>query len=433
MKRVVLLFFSVIFSMTVAAQQADSLAGKYLNESNWFRLQTLYRSDSIQMSPFIRCFSKAMLAQFFNRPAEANASIHRLLSDYQAETGFGNVASMMTLMARNHSHLGQNKEAGQLLRKFVAQLQGKVDEKVTVPFVAQARRYEALARYNVNHLTIQNNDTPVDFQLKEVGDSGQMLMFMKGKINGNTNDFIFDTGAGYNVITPELAQKYGLELLEGSIKTEGTRTIQGRIAIANHLVLGGIKLENVPFLVLDVTQGNEFIKGMTAPLQLIIGQPFLRLFGKYTIDFARQQIIFTHNTTRQDVESNLMLTGSDIMQVKITKDGHMFPVTLDTGATTTSMGPDYYKAFTTEVTRDGKWDIRGGSGYGGVVYNSVFVMPSITFEIGGKSVTMPKIAATAMSSEKNAIHSGFGRLGIDFFRLCQRVEIDNLNMTLHIQ
>ena len=433
MKRVVLLFFSVIFSMVVFAQDADSLAGKYLNESDWFRLQTLYRSDSTRMSPFIRCFSKAMLAQFLNKPAEANVSIRRLLSDYQKEIGFGNVTSMMTLMARNHSQLGQNKEAGQLLRKFVAQLQGKVDEKVTAPFVAQAERYEALARYNINHLATQTNNNPVDFQLKEVGDSGQVLMFMRGKINGKTNDFIFDTGAGYNVITPELAQKYGLELLEGSIRTEGTRTIQGRIAIAKHLVLGSITLENAPFLVLDVSQGNEMIKGMTAPLQLIIGQPFLRLFGKYTIDFAQRQIVFTRNTTPQDVESNLTLTGGDIMQVKATKDGRMFPITLDTGATTTSMGPDYYKDFTTEVTRDGKWDIRGGSGYGGVVYNSVFVMPSISFEIGGKSMTMHKIPVTAMSSEKNVIHSGYGRLGLDFFRQCQRVEIDNVNMTLRIQ
>ncbi|MGI6242674.1 MAG: pepsin/retropepsin-like aspartic protease family protein [Prevotella sp.] len=433
MKRVVLFFFSVIVSMAVFAQDADSLAGKYLNESDWFGLQTLYRSDSIRMSPFIRCFSKAMLTCFFNQPEEANIAIRRLLNDYQEEIGFGNVLSMMTLMARNHSHLGQYKEAGQLLRKFLTQLQGKVDEKVTAPLVAQAERYEALARYNINHLTTQGDNYPVDFRLKEVGDSAQMLMFMKGKINGKTNDFIFDTGAGYNVITPELAQMYGLEFLEGSIKTEGTRTIQGQMAIAKQLVLGGIKLENVPFLVLDVTQGNEFIKGMTAPLQLIIGQPFLRLFGKYTIDFDRQQIVFTRNVTRQDVESNLVLTGSDITQVKVGKDGHRFPMVLDTGATTSSMGPDYYKTFTAEITRTGKWDIRGGSGYGGIVYNSVFVMPSITFEIGGKSMTMPKIAVTAMSSEKNVIHAGYGRLGLDFFRQCKRVEIDNINMTFNIQ
>lgn len=432
MKRIVLLFFVFISGIAAFAQSADSLAGKYLNESDWFRLQTLYRSDSTRMSPFIRCFSKTMLAHFFNQPAQANAAIRQLLSGYQAEMGFGNVSSMMTLMGKNLSRLGQNKEAGQLLRKFIAQLQGKVDDKITAPFVAQAERYEALARYNVNHLTTQNDNNPVDFELKEVGDSGQVLMFMKGKINGKTNDFIFDTGAGYNVITPELAKKYRLELLEGSIKTEGTRVLQGRIAMAKELIVGNIKLENVPFLVLDVTQGNELIKGMTAPLQLIIGQPTLRLFDKYSIDFANRQIVFTRNAARQDVESNLVLTGSDIMQVNVSKDGRMFPLTIDTGATTSSMGTDYYKAFTAEVTRHGKWDIKGGSGYGGIVYNSVFVMPSISFAIRGKDITMQKMPVTAMSSEANAIQSGYGRLGLDFFRQCRRVEIDNVNMTFHI-
>lgn len=432
MKRAALFFFSVMIGMAAFAQHADSLAGKYLNEGDWFRLQTLYRTDSTRMSPFIQCFSKAMLAQFFNHPAEANAAIRELLGSYQKEMGFGNVSSMMTLMGKNLSSIGQNQEAGQLIRKFIGQLQGKVDEKITAPFIAHAERYEALARYHVNHLTSRRNEYRIDFRLKEVGGSGQALMYVKGKINGKTNDFVFDTGAGYNVITPQLVQKYGLELLEGSIRAEGMRAIQGRIAIARRLVLGDIKLENVPFLVLDADHGNELPQVDTSHFQLVIGQPVLQLFGKYTINFARRKIVFSRNTKRQHAESNLVMTGSGIMQAKAVRGEHVFPVTLDTGATTSSMELEFYKAFTAEITREGKHEVRGETGYGGVVYNNVYVMPSITFEMGGKSVTMPKMPVVATSGEGNTIHSGYGRLGLDFFRQCQHVEIDNVNMTFRI-
>ncbi len=433
MRRIVLLLLWAVAGTVAFAQSADSLARKYLNESDWFRLQRIYRTDSSKMSPLIRCFSSAMTAQFFNRPAEANASMRELLKVHQEDIGWGNVLSVMTMMGRNLSRMGQNKEAGRLLRNFMAQLQGNADEKVGASLAAQAERYEALSGYQTNHLTNLREDYHVDFGLRQVADSGQSLMFVKAKINGKTDDMVFDTGAGYNVITPRLAQMYGLKFLNIGITAEGTRTIQGELAIAEEFVVGDIVLENVPFVVLDVTQGNEKAVKETSRLQLIMGQPFLQLFGKYTIDFVSRQIHFVRNSPRQDVESNLVLTGSNVVQAKIVKDERMFPMIFDTGATTSFMAPEYYKAFSAEIARHGKWDIRGGLGFGGVVYNSVFVMPSVTIEAGGKRITMTDLPVIAISSEQNVTGSGYGRLGLDFLKQCDSVEVDNTNMTLHLR
>ena len=274
--------------------------------------------------------------------------------------------------------------------------------------------------------------TKVAFELREVGDSNQFLMFMRGKINGNSTDFIFDTGSTYNVISPEMARQYGLERLEKTVKVKGMKAMEGQLMLAKQLYIGGLRLQNLEFLVLNSTPDRESDKASAAQQSIILGQSTLRLFSKYTIDFAHRQIVFSRKSALNKANSNLVMTETGVMQVQVSKDGHRFPVTLDTGATTSTMGPDYYKTFTAEISRLGKWDIDGGSGYGGVVYNSVFVMPSITLQLADKSVRLPNISVISLSSHANVIHSGYGRLGLDFFRQCKRVEIDNTNMTFHI-
>ena len=65
-----------------ATENADSLAGVYLNTSDWFSLRRLVEERRDELSPFMSCFSDALLCSWSNRPEQACAAIERLLSEF---------------------------------------------------------------------------------------------------------------------------------------------------------------------------------------------------------------------------------------------------------------------------------------------------------------------------------------------------------------
>lgn len=272
----------------------------------------------------------------------------------------------------------------------------------------------------------------VAFRLQEVGDSGQVLMCIDGQLNGQAAAFVFDTGSSHNVISPALARRYGLQRLDGEMRVRGMRTVSGHLALARRLRLGRVVVDSVRFLVLDMAGGDASAHALADSLQLVVGQPLLRRYACYAVDFDRHEVVLGRTAVRRQGAARLSFTPGGVPQALVSKDGHAFRLTLDTGATTSSLGPDYYKAFAAEVARLGRWDVQGGSGYGGTVYSSVFVLPAVTLSLGSHAVALPRVPVVAMSSERTAIHSGYGRLGLDFFRRCRRVEIDHVNMTVSI-
>lgn len=410
------------------AQTADERAGEYINQRQWFALQDLCATDSAQMSPFIRLFAQSMTAQMFNRPAEANERILALIRQHQGQMGFANVYNMMLLLIDNYSRMGDNAAAASAARRFATQIDGKVPADNVAPVWVKERLYTALQGYDLYSTDTLDHTVPMAYT--QIADSTQGLITLRGSVNKRRADFIFDTGASYNVITPELARRYGLRLLDDSIQTQGTRSGGGQMAIADDITLGNVHLRNVPFAVLDIGAGNERIRHTVGRISLIIGQPLLRQYGRYTIDLANSTIHLYHHSARRPVRSNAYLDGA--LYAEITQDGHHMPIVLDTGADKTTLGKAYYKDFSALVARKGKWTIEGASGFGGIVYNSVFRLPQIAMQVGGRPFTLRNVSVAALSTG-NGLTENYGRLGMDFVRLWQQVTVDNTNMTIEVK
>lgn len=410
------------------AQTADERAGEYINQRQWFALQDLCATDSAQMSPFIRLFAQSMTAQMFNRPAEANERILALIRQHQGQMGFANVYNMMLLLIDNYSRMGDNAAAADAARRFATQIDGKVPADNVAPVWAKERLYTALQGYDLYSTDRLDHTVPMAYT--QIADSTQGLITLRGSVNKRQADFIFDTGASYNVITPELARRYGLRLLDDSIQAQGTRSGGGQMAIADDITLGDVHLRNVPFAVLDIGAGNERIRHTVGRISLIIGQPLLRQYGRYTIDLANSTLHLYHHSARRPVRSNAYLDGA--LYAEITQDGHHMPIVLDTGADKTTLGKAYYKDFSALVARKGKWTIEGASGFGGIVYNSVFRLPQIAMQVGGRPFTLRNVSVAALSTG-NGLTENYGRLGMDFVRLWQQVTVDNTNMTIEVK
>ncbi len=424
------LLMAVLFMCTVAcrAQEADASAGRCINEERWFELRDIYRADSSRMSPFIRLFSKTMLCQMFNRLADANENILALVRNHQKEMGMGNVCSMIMLYADNCSRLGDNAGAASALRRFAVQVEQTADSGFVAELHNREKMYASLAQYRLYDIT--GGDCKVPFRMVEVSDSAQALMFVDGKLNARAARMVFDTGAGYNVVTPEAARRYGMRIVAGHVLAEGTRRNAGSVAVADSLCIGQLVVRNAVFAVLDMSLGNERAAKMVSSLDIILGQPLLRQFGKYAVSFADNSITLTRNSQPVECTSNVCMRTTPVVEAE--SGGRSIALTLDTGAPGTMLGNAFYRDFSAEVAREGRWDIVPSAGYGGVGYDSVFRLPKVNMSVGGKTFALDNVPVSAMSTG-NALTEGYGRLGIDFFRMWKKVTVDNVNMTIAME
>ena len=437
MKRLFNILFALAWAVSLQAQQADSLVAASLNQGDWFRLQEVYRTDSNRISPFLRLFSKAMLDHFLGRPEAAVNDIRKILRDHQGELGSGNFISLMILLGKNYSLLGHDREAAAVMQSFIDAWKDRIDSLSLAPYVARELSYRALAEYNLYQFKKPMATYQVPFKIREVGDSTQLLFFAEGQINGHKGSFVLDTGASYNVITPDLAAAYGLKPIGGSTQVRGIKMLEGQTTLAENLQLGDLELRNVPFLVLDLQKGNKLPEHSMASLKLIVGQALLRQFASCTFDFAQDTLTLCPSTPAADdvgnLQPNLCFTEGDVLQVNARAGEHRYPLVLDSGSTTSWMGSDYYKDHTADVAREGKWNIKGGAGYGGVSYTSQFIMPQIALTIGESTFSMKQMPVNTMSSQQNSIDTSGGRLGNDFFRRWQQLTIDYTRMTLQLK
>lgn len=421
-------FISVLLlnAAPIAAQNADSLAGTYLNGSRWFELADLYAADSQRISPLLRDFSKAMLDQMFNRPRQAISSIRTLLRRHQTQLGGGNVASMMFLMATDYSKLNRQDSAAWLLETFLDQTK----DSPHFPLRDQARRsldvYRALSAYRLFETDGQQRyELPLRL---ERTDSAGALFIVPCSFNGKASKACFDTGASYNVISTQLAKKWGLRAVAHGVQVEGTARGEGDVVVADSISMGNLTMRNVPFVVLDLQANNAHAQSLMGSLELIIGQPFLTRFARYAIDLEQRAVCLYTDTVETHEKPTLCLPNS--LYAKVSRNGRVMDFAMDSGSTTSSLGTDYYRDFQSEVLAQGKWDIRGTAGYGGVSYNSVFVMPEVSLSIGSMPFSLKKVEVVAMSSHEGALTRGYGRLGNDFMQRWGRVEIDNANMVV---
>ena len=243
-----LLLASCLFvSINIQAQNADVRIGQLINESNWFELEhELKATPANSISPFLRQLATAMTHHYFNRPDSACTVLADLLNNHQQELG-DQTMSMVVLLSTNLTRIGHYNDAAGLLQNIYDQLTAMgTDSTLTEPYKAQAQQYRALAACDPLYQPLYKSD---EYRIPMViGDKdGQRSIEMNGSINGKEGRFLFDTGAGGNLITPKLARAYGLRSLDTDITVGGIGGMkQGGYAIADTLRIGGLTWLNVP-------------------------------------------------------------------------------------------------------------------------------------------------------------------------------------------
>lgn len=427
--RKLLLSLLLCTSLALSAQTADERAGTFMNRESWFDLQREMAANKDSLHPFLRDFGQALLDNFFNRPEAACASIGHLLNERQDEMGFDNTASMLYMMANNLSKLGENSKAADALKDFCDQLEGKVDATFLTTYRRKEQELRALAKYDLYQWNRPDGDLMLPFNVDSIGKKGSTAITLEGALNGKEQRFTLDTGAGVNVVTPEVAEACGMKMLDVAITAHGIRTGSGHLAIAEELKMGDLYMRNVPFYVLDMKTGEEKADRYMKHLEAIIGLPLLSQLQEVQLNFKSNRLVIPQTLTPAPAFApNICFNGKEILDIEVIYDHELLQMNFDSGSGVSQLNYPYYEKHKDRIERIAERDSVGMGGFGGTTRMAIYSLPGGCMQIGEYSGCVDTLMVVATPTDGSVHLSGDGMVGMDIFRSFSTVTINLKDM-----
>jgi predicted aspartyl protease len=257
-------------------------------------------------------------------------------------------------------------------------------------------------------------------------------LFIPVKVNGKQASYIVDTGANFSLISETEAKRLGLNISERSGARIGDSSgldLDFRVAVADRLTVGRMRLRHVPFFVMRDDQ-QPFVD-LPAGERGIIGLPVLLAFqtvrwnreGKFEIGFAPRA-----TPTRK---SNLCFEGlqpiveAEFRQSKIN-------IFLDTGATHTRALPLFAREFAAFVNEAGKKGSQRVTGVGGSVDVETIRLPELRLRINGSEVALSP-AEVLLRETASGLSWSHVWAGMDLLNQARVVTLDFKSMTLTLE
>ena len=250
-------------------------------------------------------------------------------------------------------------------------------------------------------------------------------------INGVHATYWFDTGAELSVLTESEAKRFGLQAHPLSVQVgdvNGTR-VNTRIAVADELSTGSIRIRHVAFLVLPDNQPpfNDQSPGSRG----LIGIPVLLAFKTFVWAADKCFKIGPESSNKRVPHAGLCFDGNHPV-VQVAYENRPLAFTLDTGATNTDLYPPFASAFPELIRSATKTDSYKMEGVGGAKYMEAATLESLKFSIGGFPATL-KSVGVLLKPTTDASRFFAGNLGIDLLQQSHQTTFDFKAMTLTLQ
>ena len=264
---------------------------------------------------------------------------------------------------------------------------------------------------------------PTPFARDKVG-----LPRAQATINGHAQEAVLDTGANLSVVSATTAERLGLrDLGQARVGSSSRTSVATRVAIADHVALGGFTLEHVVFLVLDDAQLEMPVPGGYR-IDAIIGLPVFRAIGK--VRFGKDGVLgLGGGQADASVAGNLSLVGSDLY-VEATVDGIVVPMHLDSGGSASSLSARFAAAHPQIVVGLPRSRQRL-AGAGGATERDIAQWRDVEVSVGGRSHVLPDLAVTLRDSDDVRVRNQ-GVLGGDVLNAFDSWTLDFRSMRLEL-
>lgn len=250
-------------------------------------------------------------------------------------------------------------------------------------------------------------------------------------INGVHATYWFDTGAELSVLTESEAKRFALRVrpTSGQVGDVNGTQINTKIAVADELSIGSIRIKHVAFLVLPDNQPpfNEQSPGSRG----LIGIPVLLAFETFVWGADKSFEIGIKSSRDNASDAALCFDGNHPL-LQVAYENRALQFTLDTGATNTDLYPPFAAAFPQLIHSATRTDSYKMEGVGGAKYMEAATLESLKFSIGGFPTTL-KSVGVLLKPTTNASRFFAGNLGIDLLQQAQKTTFDFRRMTLQLQ
>lgn len=433
MKKVILIFTIALSFFVAKAQSIDERIGTAMNASDFFGLHKIYYStpkDSI--NPFLEVFSRCLIGNRFNRPDISIPAFDELLKTQSEMLDLNLLLQSSVMYSMDLSRVGKNEDAYNLLSAVLSSAYQTVDSTSLKPYANMAAQYKSLTKYSPYQISFNGDKGIIPFDTIPTGKPGSQQYLMQitdARINGNPIKITFDTGAGVNVITDSLARAYGLEFLDADVTATGVDSSVGRYAIAKELWLGNIKVNDVPFYVIDIRSHNDEADKYIDVLEFIVGSELMLQLKDVTLNFSAKEIqVPAVAAAPSNVRPNMCFSSDMNLVTQTELNGQPQIMKLDSGdAGFGRLNKFYFDTNKEYLTANCESDTVRMAGVGGVWSVLCYKLPDATLNLGGNSVTVPMFD---VQTEQHGNYMEEDNLGIRSMMLFRKVRFNLVDMVL---
>ena len=390
----------------VHAQDSTTELRSLYDSHRWFELRdAVTRTDSPK-------FYAGAVAAAFNQVPKAERNLQFVIAhDPSGDSGLEARELLLALFYRTGNYHGALAEAKALLR----QKPSATDIVNILPTL------QVLSVYGSQSVGKRRPGT----MKIDVEDENLVLPVT---VNGISGHYIFDNGFSLSGISESEAQRLRLDIhdVATNIDSMSGTQVKTRIAVADSLVVAGVRLQNVAFYVLpdDKPPFNQLSTGRRG----ILGLPVILALGHFR--WSARDLTFTVLPTSgavQESKANIAFDGTGTL-CRPLFDGKPIDFSLDTGAQNTVLYPSFGDSFPA-VKAAGLPENHQVTGVGGSIHIDSISIPSLTLTVGGRPVVLKP--AHLLLHDNNSTSNRFaGNLGMDLLNQARDVEIDFQSMTL---
>ncbi|MEO8665462.1 MAG: retropepsin-like aspartic protease [Ignavibacteria bacterium] len=423
MKIIFTLLLSFISAITFGQDKdIPQTLNKLYNGKQFFKLRSELDKEISMIDEIQKEYFQSLVFSIFNRPAESNTLIDKLLNNNKGSLTDSMIVELYKSKLVNSVNLFLYDDALKTTEIILSQYKYLIEKEHFEDFENTNQIWKASAGLSPQTVTI-TGDTKLTVKKDMAG-----LTNVKVSINGNEEEFVFDTGANFSTITNTFAKKLGLKFLKGSLDV-GTTTdmkVKSDLAYADSLSIGKMNFRNVLFLVFP-DEALSFGNGVYV-INGVIGFPVIKEMKEISLS---ENEIFIPLIRDKSSNRNLALDGFlPLIETIVNDDTLVF--SFDTGAKATMMYQPYYEANKSDI--ESKYeigDIRIG-GAGGEVTLKGFKLNDMNFKIGSGNAVLNDVVLLSTQIKDDDEYL-YGNLGGDFINKFKKMIIDFEDMFVEFE
>jgi len=343
-----------------------------------------------------------MISNVFNQAEKSNQAIKELLENHSNVLSDTMLNELFGIKLLNHLNLYEYAKAAESSEYIQENYSALNDSSDLENLQNELKIWSALKDVPKQEI-IKNGDASIPMYKDKVG-----LFNVDVTFGDSTKNLLFDTGANFSVVVRSLATELGMEIIDADFYVTAATglKVKSDIAIADELEMGGIVFKNVFFLVLDdkdlsFPQIDYYINGA-------VGFPVIEAMDEIRI--SKENQIFVPQNPLEYSFNNFALNG--LMPIIAAQyNGDTLRFHFDTGATTTSLYPQFYEEYKTKIENTyEKETFTAGSG-GGIVEFEGYVMNNFNLKIAESTAKIDSVRLHIenIGGKESNFHGNFGQ------------------------